>query len=89
MVVEVDRTGRGTAAGYDGSAQRWVDVADTPGVTRQAAARMLSGDDLIAAGMTPGPAFRSAVDASVQAQDDGVFADVAGARGWFARTYLG
>lgn len=86
-VVEADRSGRGTASGYDGHAHRWVAMADQLGVAQEPAKRLLTGDVLIAAGMRPGPQFREILDRSIEAQDAGEFTDADGARAWFERAY--
>lgn len=62
--------------------ERWLSVASRLG-TQQAPARgVLGGAHLIAAGLTPGPAFKEILAASVAAQDDGEFDDEAGAIAW-------
>lgn len=91
MVVEADRTGRGSgpASAYDGSAERWVQLADEMGVDRTASKRLLTGDVLIADGWKPGPGFRDVLDASIEAQDNDEFSDAEGAHAWFKRNYSG
>lgn len=84
MVVEADRSGRGSASLYDGHARQWVQMAENLGVDRAASKRLLTGEVLIAAGMKPGPDFRRILDASIEAQDAGEFIDVDGASAWFA-----
>ena len=45
---------------------------------------LLTGDHLIAAGMTPGPAFRPLLAEALAAQDGGEFGDEDGAVAWLA-----
>jgi tRNA nucleotidyltransferase (CCA-adding enzyme) len=53
-------------------------------VQERPAKGLLTGDHLIAAGMTPGPAFRPLLAAGLEAQDAGLFSDEAGAVAWLA-----
>jgi len=47
-------------------------------------AGVLTGDHLIAAGMSPGPQFRPLLAAALAAQDEGSFGDERGALAWLA-----
>ncbi|MCS6546658.1 HD domain-containing protein [Curtobacterium flaccumfaciens pv. flaccumfaciens] len=82
-VCEADSQGRGPGASRS-SAWSWFDVALRDQVARRPV-RLLSGRDLVDAGLTPGPVFRELLVASAAAQDDGVFDDVVGARAWLRR----
>lgn len=85
-VVDADHGGRGTAS-VDGYAHQWLDVA------QRSPARSLSeqpspvvtGADLIAAGLRPGPRFRSILSAAQEAQADGTIRDEATAKNWLLR----
>lgn len=82
-VVEADCAGRGPGS-KPSAADAWLRVADSMGTRAAPRTRLLGGDHLVAAGMKPGPRFGPILDAALQAQDDGVFDDEAGAVRWFA-----
>lgn len=81
-VVDADVTGRG-AGNKEPFGEQWVamSVRLGDGQTRPPAA-LLRGEHLMATGMKPGPDFAKIIDASVLAQDEGVFDDEAGAKRW-------
>ncbi|WIA98632.1 HD domain-containing protein [Curtobacterium sp. MCBA15_012] len=62
---------------------RWLRVLTSDAVLGRRTP-LLTGRDLLDAGLAPGPAFRAVLDAATAAQDDGVFDDVDGARRWLA-----
>lgn len=82
-MCEADSQGRGPGAARS-SAWTWFDAVLRDQGTRPPV-RLLSGRDLIDAGLTPGPRFRALLVDAERAQDDGVFDDVAGARDWLGR----
>ncbi|MBI9114926.1 CCA tRNA nucleotidyltransferase [Sanguibacter suaedae] len=84
LVVSGDRGGRGTASA-PGDTGRWLELADAAGARDRPAPPLLSGRHLIAAGMPPGPAFSTVLDAALVAQDAGVFTTEEGALEWLAR----
>ncbi len=81
MVVEADKGGRG-AGSRPGGTGRWLQVAAELGAERAPVRSLLRGEHLIAAGMTPGPAFAPIIRDAQAAQDDGEFVDEAGAVRW-------
>ena len=86
-VVAADHAGRGSGS-HASPADAWLQLAGTLGEVERPRPGLLTGTHLIAAGMRPGPQFRpllaAAVDAAVDAQDNGEFDDEAGALRWFA-----
>ncbi len=82
-VCEADSQGRGSASGPS-PAWAWLAVmrADEAAGPR---VRLVTGRDLVAAGLAPGPRFREVLDAAAEAQDEGRFEDAAGARDWLRR----
>jgi len=67
-------------------AARWLhDSAQRLGVLRAPRPAILDGNDLLAAGMQPSPAFKTILEKAYDAQLEGAFADKAGARSWLAR----
>ncbi|MBT2498364.1 CCA tRNA nucleotidyltransferase [Agromyces sp. ISL-38] len=80
-VVSADVGGRG--AGFQPfDARRWETLA---GETGQVPAKpLLRGEHLVALGLEPGPRFGELIRESLEAQDDGVFDDEAGAVAWAA-----
>lgn len=84
-VCEADSRGRGPASGPS-SAWAWFAVMLRDAPTRRRGG-LLSGRDLLDAGLPPGPRFREVLAAAADAEDDGVFTDVGGAREWLV-TFL-
>lgn len=82
MIVEADKGGRG-AGSRDGGTAAWVAVAENLGAVSSPVPSLLNGRHLIAAGLRPGPHFGPILAAALEAQDDGVFTDEAGAITWF------
>ena len=80
MVCTADRGGRGTGS-VPADTERWLDLYEEVGPKMTP---LLRGNHLIDAGMKPGPAFKPVLAAALEAQDDGVFDDEAGALAWFA-----
>lgn len=78
LVRRADRAGRGTAS-VDPDVSGWKAVELDEGPKMKP---LLTGDHLIAAGMKPGPAFRPILEDALNAQDEGVFDDEAGALAW-------
>lgn len=83
LVCAADRKGRGDPGALS-SADEWLEMGRDLKVQERPAKGLLTGDHLIAAGMTPGPAFRPLLEAAVAAQDAGEFDDEAGALRWLA-----
>lgn len=81
-VCEADTRGRGTASSSS-PAWAWLRVMSSDHVARRRVP-LVTGRDLIDAGLVPGPTFRRLLAAAADAQDDGVFDDVAGGRRWLA-----
>jgi tRNA nucleotidyltransferase (CCA-adding enzyme) len=81
-VVEADNMGRGVGS-HPGPAGEWVCLARDIAVDRSPAPPLLTGKDLIDAGMKPGPNFKTILAAAQEAQDDGAFGDRDGALAWF------
>ncbi|GGK88749.1 hypothetical protein GCM10009769_03460 [Curtobacterium luteum] len=79
-VCEADSRGRGPASGPS-AAREWFAVMLRDVSTRPRAG-LLTGRDLLDAGLTPGPRFREVLAAATEAEDDGVFTDLGGARDW-------
>ncbi len=74
MVVEAHHQGRASASS-SGPAGAWVDLARDISVLDQPVSAVVTGRDLIAAGLPPGPAFKSILAAAIAAQDDGIIGD--------------
>ena len=83
LVVGADRGGRGDAS-EPGNGELWLALAHTAGTTESPRRAILTGAHLIAAGMTPGPAFKTILADAIAAQDTGDFDDVDGAKAWLA-----
>ena len=83
LVCAADRKGRGDPDAPS-MADAWLKVGRDMKVTERPAKGLLTGDHLIAAGMTPGPEFRPLLAAALAAQDAGEFEDEAGALRWLA-----
>jgi tRNA nucleotidyltransferase (CCA-adding enzyme) len=81
-VCDADARGRGAGASTS-PAWVWLEVLRSAGVAGSRA-RLVTGRDLIEAGMVPGPDFRALLDEAADAQDDGRFEDVAGAGRWLS-----
>jgi tRNA nucleotidyltransferase (CCA-adding enzyme) len=84
LVIQADAKGRGDPDARHGLADAWLAMAGNLTVTERPARGILTGHHLIAAGMTPGPAFGPVLAAAITAQDDGEFTDEAGALRWLA-----
>jgi tRNA nucleotidyltransferase (CCA-adding enzyme) len=82
LVCEADTQGRGPAASRS-PAWAWLDVMTGDQVAGRRA-RLVTGGDLVEAGLEPGPRFRGLLAEAADAQDDGVFDDAASARRWLA-----
>ncbi|MDQ0575065.1 HDIG domain-containing metalloprotein [Agromyces albus] len=80
-VVSADVGGRG-AASQPFDAHRWEALAADTG--QLPAKPLLRGEHLVALGLEPGPRFGELIRESLEAQDDGVFDDEAGAAAWAA-----
>jgi tRNA nucleotidyltransferase (CCA-adding enzyme) len=83
LVCAADRKGRGDPDA-PGTADEWLEVGRDLKVEERPATGLLTGDHLIAAGMTPGPAFRPLLAEALAAQDAGEFSDENGAVRWLA-----
>lgn len=81
IVCGADRAGRGDPDAPN-PALAWLEVGRNLSITERPAKGLLTGDHLIAAGMTPGPPFRPLLAAALAAQDNGEFDTEAGARRW-------
>jgi tRNA nucleotidyltransferase (CCA-adding enzyme) len=81
LVVGADCAGRGDPDAPNRAAP-WLEMARGLKVEERPAKGLLTGHHLIAAGMTPGPAFRPLLAAALEAQDAGEFGDEAGALRW-------
>jgi tRNA nucleotidyltransferase (CCA-adding enzyme) len=85
LVCGADSKGRGNPNALS-PARFWLEVGRDLRVQERPAKGLLTVDHLIAAGMTPGPAFRPVLAAALAAQDVGEFDDEAGAVRWLAGT---
>lgn len=83
LVSAADCKGRGNPDAPS-PAGAWLEVGRDLKVTERPAKGLLTGDHLIAAGMTPGPAFKPILAEALAAQDAGEFADESGAVRWLA-----
>ena len=83
MVVAADKGGRGPGS-HPGGTDRWMTLASELGTERAPVRAILRGEHLMAAGMTPGPAFAPIMRDAQAAQDDGEFTDEAGAVAWLS-----
>jgi len=86
MTLDADAGGRGPAS-RAGTGWSWVERAEAIGSQRPNKA-LLRGEHLMAEGMKPGPEFAPHIRASLEAQDNGEFADEVGAVAWL-RARLG
>jgi tRNA nucleotidyltransferase (CCA-adding enzyme) len=84
LVIQADSAGRGDPDCEHALAGAWLAMAGDLTVTERPARGLLTGHHLIAAGMTPGPAFGPVLAGAIAAQDDGEFTDEAGALRWLA-----
>lgn len=84
-LVEADKAGRGDGArkGRD-YLPDWLDRADRLGSESGVGKPILKGPHLADSGIERGPLWGYIIAQSVEAQDDGVFTDEAGARDWLA-----
>lgn len=82
-LVEADKSGRGPGS-YNGkrTTKAWLDVAEKLGNER-ANIVLLKGQHLIEMGMRPSTTFQFIVKAGIEAQDNDLFNDEAGAVEWF------
>jgi tRNA nucleotidyltransferase (CCA-adding enzyme) len=83
LVCAADSKGRGNAAALS-PARFWLEAGRDLKVEERPAKGLLTGDHLIAAGMTPGPAFKPVLAEALAAQDAGEFEDEDGAVAWLA-----
>lgn len=81
LVCAADAKGRGDPDAWS-TADAWFELGHDLQVTERPPKGLLTGDHLIAAGMTPGPAFRPLLAAALEAQDAGEFDDEAAALRW-------
>ena len=84
LVCGADHAGRGTGSGPNPTTS-WLEVAGSSGVDDRPGRPLLRGSDLIALGHAPGRHFGPVMRAALAAQDDGEFADHAGAVAWLVR----
>lgn len=84
LVCGADRKGRGDPDAPN-TADAWLEMGRDLKVQEHPAKGLLTGDHLIAAGMTPGPAFKPVLAAALAAQDAGEFEDEVGALRWLER----
>ncbi len=85
MIVRADCKGRGDPDAEHALAGDWLAMAQDVTVTERPASGILTGHHLIAAGMPPGPAFKTVLAAALDAQDSGMFSDEASALEWLRR----
>jgi tRNA nucleotidyltransferase (CCA-adding enzyme) len=83
LVCAADAKGRGNSDATT-RADAWLELGRELSVQERPVKGLLAGDHLIAAGMTPGPAFTPLLAAALAAQDAGEFDDEAGAVRWLA-----
>ena len=83
LVCGGDHAGRAEGSGPNPTLA-WVALAETAGVAQEPTKLLLRGEDLMALGHAPGPQFRPVMEAALEAQDEGVFTDHAGAVAWLA-----
>jgi tRNA nucleotidyltransferase (CCA-adding enzyme) len=76
-----DHLGRGEAASLE-SVGPWIKIKDEVELTPERLKPILKGEMLIEMGMKPGPDFRTIINASIEAQDDGIIHDADSARQW-------
>ena len=82
-VCEADTRGRGAASSAS-PAWPWFAVVSGDAVAGRREP-LLTGRDLVDAGLVPGPRFRALLAEAADAQDDGAFDDRAAARRWLDR----
>jgi tRNA nucleotidyltransferase (CCA-adding enzyme) len=83
MVTSADKGGRGTGSTTPDT-KAWTDLY----VEEKSSMKpLLRGEHLMAAGMKPSPEFAPIIAASLEAQDEGLFDDEAGAKEWFEANY--
>lgn len=83
LVCAADAKGRGDPEAWS-TADAWFEMGRDLKVEERPAKGLLTGDHLIAAGMTPGPSFRPLLAQALAAQDTGEFGDETGAVRWLA-----
>jgi tRNA nucleotidyltransferase (CCA-adding enzyme) len=88
LVCAADAKGRGNPDAWS-TAGPWFEMGRDLKVEERPAKGLLTGDHLIAAGMTPGPAFRPILTDALAAQDAGEFEDEAGAVAWLRSRIAG
>jgi tRNA nucleotidyltransferase (CCA-adding enzyme) len=81
MVVGADRKGRGNPDAAN-DADSWLEMGKDLTIEVKARRGILTGKHLIDRGYTPGPVFKQILSEALEAQDDGVFDDEAGAVRW-------
>jgi tRNA nucleotidyltransferase (CCA-adding enzyme) len=81
MVCGADHAGRGDPDAPNPAAV-WLELAGSTLPAPPPVRGILTGDHLIAAGMTPGPGFREILAGALAAEHDGVFTDEEGAARW-------
>jgi len=87
-VVEADHLGRGTAS-HAGVTDTWLQLGREAGVEHEVIKPHLKGEMLMALGLTPGPQFAEIIDASREAQDNGLIHDADSAAKWAAHYVSG
>ncbi|QOD06134.1 metal-dependent phosphohydrolase [Pseudarthrobacter sp. BIM B-2242] len=84
-LVEADKAGRGDGARHSfNHLPIWLEKADRLGSESGVGKPILKGPHLAESGIERGPLWGHIIAQSVEAQDDGVFTDEAGARDWLA-----
>lgn len=84
-LVEADKSGRGPGARHGRDyVPEWLERAERLGSESGLGKPILKGPHLAESGIERGPLWGHIIAQSVEAQDDGVFADEAGARAWLA-----
>ncbi|HEY2090146.1 MAG TPA: HD domain-containing protein [Mycobacterium sp.] len=86
LVVGADHKGRGDP-GAPNPADQWLEIGRDLTITERPPKGLLTGHHLIAAGMTPGPAFKPILAAALAAQDNEEFDSEEGAVQWLSRNY--
>ena len=81
IMCGADHAGRGDPDAPN-PATAWLALASSSPPAAPAVRGILTGDHLIAAGMTPGPGFRTILDGAVAAEHDELFTDEEGAIRW-------
>jgi tRNA nucleotidyltransferase (CCA-adding enzyme) len=84
LVITADCKGRGDPDAEHALVPTWLAMSRVAQVSAAPAKGILTGRHLIAAGLVPGPVFGQILARALAAQDDGAFADEAGALAWLA-----